>query len=200
MRRYLFRNSLDLALFGTQSCLQAKSLFYPLYLRLWQCITHTHSRPPNFAPLRNHSLYRRNHELSFMSYFLIPNPGHPWSGNWSNRKFFLFTARMLSDDRFNLVDQLGQEMQMFWCVLLMSVQRNGTEQMDARELEVFVSLLGIPLQHLMNNLFLSVGSWSGKCFPIGVTGSGIRKMKLSNQPQQNHSPHCTQANFPISPL
>lgn len=89
---------------------------------------------------------------------------------------------MLSDDGFDLVDQLGQEMQMFWCVLLMSVQGNGTEQMDTGELEVFVSLLGIPLQHLLNNLFLSMGSWSGKWFPIGVTGFGIRKMKLSNQP------------------
>lgn len=90
---------------------------------------------------------------------------------------------MLSDDGFDLVDQLGQEMQMFWCVLLMSVQGNGTEQMDTGELEVFVSLLGIPLQHLLNNLFLSMGSCSGKWFPIGVTGFGIRKMKLSNQPR-----------------
>lgn len=29
--------------------------------------------------------------------------------------FSFFTARMLSDDGFDVVDQLGQEMQMFWC-------------------------------------------------------------------------------------
>lgn len=57
-------------------------------------------------------------------------------------------------NRFGLVGQIGMKMQMFCYKSLTGCgQGDSLEQLDIEELKIFASFLGIPFQHLLNNLF-----------------------------------------------